>query len=83
MADQRYDRARTGPKRPWRMGWKGAVTILLLAAIGVAYPLIRYEYVSHSLLGTHFQVRKDRLSGDSCLLGGSAKIAKAMRLPEC
>ena len=65
------------------MGWKGAVTILLLAAIGVAYPLIRYEYVSHSLLGTHFQVRKDRLSGDSCLLGGSAKIAKAMRLPEC
>ncbi|MDP6604236.1 MAG: hypothetical protein QGG17_08590 [Rhodospirillales bacterium] len=59
------------------------MTILVLAAIGVAYHLIRYEYVSHSLLGTHFQVRKDRFGGDSCLLGGSAEIANAMRMPEC
>lgn len=83
MVDQRNDRDRSEPKRLWRMGWKGAVTILLLAAIGFAYHLIRYEYVSHSLLAIHFQVRKDRLTGDSCLLGGSEKIARAMNLPEC
>ena len=83
MTDDPNDPGRMGPKGLWRMGWKGAVTILLLAAIGIAYHLIRYEYVSHSLLAIHFQVRHDRFSGDSCLLGGSTEIAQAMRLPEC
>ena len=62
---------------------KWVVLALALVLLAVLYHFIRYEYVAHSLFGTSFYVRHDRLTDERCIFRSSPELAYKMGLVEC